>query len=294
MDNQRIAKQLLDELSAEHRSAGSDAELRVREKCKTLLQAASFEVDNQKFSFKIFSFLKGIRRVQSANLIAVRGRPKLWLVAHSDTKSQLMPPALRVIGAVIFLAGLVLLPAGLLFDFWCLPVALLTVGAIPLFLNPIGNRSPGAVDNASGMVAVLLAVQSLPKDIPLGVLITSAEERFMAGARNFVRKYPPAVAINCDGLDDHGRLRCWYNRGQKQFAQTVAPDHASGVPPGILLDATILARHGWKAVTVSKGTWRTLWRIHTPLDTSDRLTGQGIAEGVDLIRKIVLSLGKTL
>lgn len=293
-------KALLDELASEPRAAGSAGDARVQKLCEQLLINAGFSVAREQFQFRTLS-LFGLKRHSAGNIVATRGNPRIWLVAHSDTKSQLMPPAVRVIGAGMFLLGLALallaFIVGISTDLE-IPsygiIAVLVIGAIPLFFNPIGNMSPGAVDNASGMAAVLLSTQALPNNLPLGVLITSAEERFMAGARNFVRMHEPAIAINCDGLDDVGKLRCWYNRGQKRFALSVAPEHAANVPPGILLDATVLAKHGWQVVTISKGSWSTLWRIHTRRDTADYLSGQSIEQAVSLITRIVLRLQPVL
>lgn len=292
------AKQLVDELSAEPRAAGSDADQRASEKCKSILEPLGFKCHYEPFEFKTLSLRSGVANNKSANLVAVRSEPSLWLVAHSDSKSQLMPPIIRVLAAATFVISCTTLVALLIVNMmngadpslWPLPVYIALVSLIPLFLNPIGNNSHGAVDNASGMAAVLLAVQALPKDLPLGVLITSAEERFMAGARNFVKRHAPSRAINCDGLDDVGALRCWYNRGQQNFAESVAPNYARPVPLGILLDATILAKHGWEVVTVSKGNWNTLRRIHTAKDVSIHLSGEGIAEGAELIRDITQRL----
>ena len=53
--------------------------------------------------------------------------------------------------------------------------------------------------------------------------------------------------------------------------------------PGILTDGVALADAGWDVVTVSRGTLRTLARIHGPRDTVDLLTGIGVVETARLL-----------
>jgi hypothetical protein len=48
--------------------------------------------------------------------------------------------------------------------------------------------------------------------------------------------------------------------------------------PGVLTDGVALADAGWRVVTLSKGTLRTLARIHTPRDRAEAISGAGIAE----------------
>ena len=48
--------------------------------------------------------------------------------------------------------------------------------------------------------------------------------------------------------------------------------------PGVLTDGVALADAAWPVVTLSKGSPRTLARIHTPHDRAEAITGAGIAE----------------
>ncbi len=54
--------------------------------------------------------------------------------------------------------------------------AIVWLTSIPLMLSVHGARNHGTLDNASGVAAVLEAVEQLPPGLPLGVLITDAEE----------------------------------------------------------------------------------------------------------------------
>jgi hypothetical protein len=111
------------------------------------------------------------------------------------------------------------------------------------------------------------------------VLLTSAEELGLAGARAWVRGRPAAVALNCDGVDDAGTLTCMYSgrapAGLLDALRQVAGDAGDAVRvrrllPGILVDGVALADAGWAVITVSRGTLRTLARIHTSADVESR------------------------
>ena len=122
-----------------------------------------------------------------------------------------------------------------------------------------------------------------------------AEELGLAGARAWVaeERAEPGVALNVDGVDDVGAATCMYTRRQPVRLLTeiaaaakrigVAPPRPRRLVPGILTDGVALADAGWEAVTVSRGTLRTLARIHGPGDSVDRLTGAGIAETARLV-----------
>lgn len=234
-------------------------------------------------------------RREGINLAATRGdAPTLWLVAHLDSKSQPIPILARAAGitglVVVWLGAIVTAIAqgalGAGSGPWPWIAAAALVAGIPVAASIVGARSPGALDDASGVATVLRAAELVDRAVSLGVVLTSAEELGLAGARAWVRSrsYPPARAINIDGVDDAGRLNVTYTgrRPDQLIAQLEAAEqtvHVSRLFPGVLTDAVALADAGWQAVTVSKGTWRTVARIHTPNDNLSALTGQG-AESV--------------
>jgi Zn-dependent M28 family amino/carboxypeptidase len=190
-------------------------------------------------------------------------------------------------------------------------IALLGVlGALPSMLCFVQNQSNGAVDNASGVVAALLASQSEAAPRDLGVVITSGEELGLAGARAWALSALPLpigrlsanaeiVILNCDTVDEAGEWRCMYT-GKKPdriiaAAETVAGAlgvrvRAGRLIPGILADSMVFADRGLKAVTVSRGTLRTLARIHTRRDNSTRLTGSGTAEASAILSALAKEL----
>jgi putative aminopeptidase FrvX len=131
---------------------------------------------------------------------------------------------------------------------------------------------------------------------PVGVCLTSAEELGLAGARAWVRGRLPAVAVNCDGIDDTGTLTCMYTgvrpdplirRLDDAAAKTGSLLRAHRLLPGVLTDGVALTDAGWAAVTISKGGVSTLARIHSSRDRADSLNGTGIAEVAAILTHVV-------
>jgi peptidase M28-like protein len=231
---------------------------------------------------------------RGTNLVATRGVPEMWLVAHLDSKSQPIPIGVRATAITaciaLWLAATVLAIAQLFAAaperLWYPMTALGLLAALPVIASVVGGRSSGALDNASGVVTVLRAAELLPTHAALGVLLTSAEELGLAGARAWAREAAPASAINIDGIDDTARVRLVYS-GRKPRAllgqlggRWPAP---SRLPPGLLMDGVALADAGWQVVNVSKGSWRTVSRIHTPSDDLAHLDGTGAEEVAALL-----------
>jgi Zn-dependent M28 family amino/carboxypeptidase len=165
-----------------------------------------------------------------------------------------------------------------------------------LVLSPSGNESPGALDNGTGLAVLLALASKTPPDVAF--LVTDAEELGLAGARAVARELPEVAGIiNLDGLDDEGPVRIaerrqGMNRGPTGALATtlVRVGRELGLdvvrrplPPFILLDHEPLAAAGRPALTVVKGRWHSLLRVHTPADTADRLTGIGAARVATLI-----------
>jgi hypothetical protein len=242
-------------------------------------------------------------RRRGVNLVATRGdrsdaEPALWLMAHLDSKSQPVPILLRAAGitlvavvwAVALIVAVIQLMRGADFGGAWLAISVIGIaGAIPVIATTVGSKSPGALDNATGVATVLAAVEEAGQS-PCRVCLTSAEELGLAGARAWVRgadRRGSMVAINCDGVDDLGATTCMYS-GRRPDALVLATLEAGArtgsrmrahrLLPGVLTDGVALANAGWSVVTLSKGGVRTLARIHTPRDTAEHLQGTGMAE----------------
>jgi putative aminopeptidase FrvX len=182
--------------------------------------------------------------------------------------------------------------------------------AIPLIVCTVGNNSPGALDNASGVATVLAAAEQIARNDPdacFGVLLTSAEELGLAGARAWTQAWASVtsmstrtsplsrpVALNCDSVDDIGSTIVMCPGREKQHIRDLiqSTGHANasvrirGLIPGILVDAVAFTQAGWCAMTVSRGRWRSLARIHGRRDHVDRMTGAGIQETARVITNI--------
>ncbi|MGI8619346.1 MAG: M28 family peptidase [Gemmatimonadaceae bacterium] len=246
---------------------------------------------------------------RATNLVAVRGdRDPVWLVAHLDSKSQPVPMLVRI-GAIIVASVAMVVTVAVAMAvgftegkyqvgdfFWVLVSVAGAVGSLAMMLSLVGDRSQGAVDNASGVASALLVASELPADHPAGVVITSAEELGLQGARAWVRRNStrPASAINFDGIDDVGTLTCMASRRsplatrlRSSAEQGGSRMRFRGVLPGIMVDSSALNRSNWDAVTISKGNFSTLARIHTPGDSPGRLNGTGVAEAVELVTNFI-------
>lgn len=244
-----------------------------------------------------------LARARGVNLEAVRGggEPNVWLVAHIDSKWQPVSMIVRVSGVIlsaIGLAGLVATSVSMhapMNSLATLFVVVAVLGSIPLLLSIVGSRNHGTLDNASGVAAVLAAAE-LSDGISVGILITDAEELALAGARGWARARKPGIALNCDSIDDDGPLVVMHSSpAPGRLATTMAGVAREAgeslrimrLIPGILTDHVALAAAGWTTLTLSRGTARTLRRIHTSRDTLATMRGAGIEGAARVLAKTV-------
>jgi hypothetical protein len=165
---------------------------------------------------------------------------------------------------------------------WIAALTSAVVGALPVLASVVGSDSDGALDNASGVATVLAAAALVGRDVPCGVLLTSAEELGLAGARAWTRSHAASVALNCDGVDDEGDLVIMYNGRIPTDVVSAVRSAAAGeararrMPLGLLTDSTALSDAGWRTVTVSHGSLASLRRVHTKRDSLANLSGTSI------------------
>ena len=172
---------------------------------------------------------------RSENIVATNGTkqddsiPSLLFVAHYDSKSQVLPIAVRAVSYSIAIVGLIVLTITMVIQvvtFVWLPddtieaisrlryiiwgVAGITSFCLLLLqINLTQNRSPGGFDNASG-VGVLLELarvaKGYEKKIRFMFLAAGAEEYGMCGALRYIQKHADehnrnrTYVINLDGL----------------------------------------------------------------------------------------------
>ena len=242
-----------------------------------------------------------IMRVSGMNIEATQSSDtRVWLCAHLDTKSQPVPTLMRAFGIGLQSAGaattLALAMAaaiGLAADYavWAAAALVTLAGSIPVVFSVAGARSPGALDNASGVATVLSAARQLKDMEGVGVLLTDAEELGLAGAQAWASSRPPAVVLNCDGVDDAGTVTIMQpakapvivDAVQRASQDRGIPARVRGTPIGLLTDANAFATHGFPSVTFSRGSWASLARVHSIRDDLSRLDGRGIPEVATLM-----------
>ena len=174
------------------------------------------------------------RRHRSENIVATNGRkpndntPALLFVAHYDSKSQVLPIAVRAVAYGIAIVGLIVLTIVMVIevltlawipdsitlvwlpDFIVWSVAGTTTFCLVLLqINLTQNRSPGGFDNASGvgvMLEVARVVMARGEKKPITFLAAGAEEYGMCGALRYIQKHADeydqknTYVINLDGL----------------------------------------------------------------------------------------------
>ena len=251
-------------------------------------------------------------RARGTNLVATRreSTPRVWLCAHLDSKSQPIPTLVRStalvvegIGVVIAAVLAVLAAVGAFTPpiLWVFSALVTLMGATPVMLSVVTFHSPGALDNASGVATVVAAATLLADRNDVGVLLTDAEELGLAGARAWASSQSPTTVLNCDGVDDAGRVAVMYT-GRASRTLLAAIERASqecGVSheamrmlPGVLTDSVAFADADLASVTFSRGTWRSLARVHSRRDDLLHLRGTGIADTAMLMAATVRSLGE--
>src|SRR5882672_7446865 len=142
-------------------------------------------IEEHRFTGRPARALLNTRRVvEGINLIAHRPsdrpnvRPSVWLVAHYDSKGQPISMAIRLVGFTALLLGLITL------FFAKLPaIVLLAVAVVIVSQNRVNDNSAGAVDNATALVAIFMALDQLRSTAAVGVIFPDAEEFGLVGAR---------------------------------------------------------------------------------------------------------------
>jgi hypothetical protein len=221
---------------------------------------------------------------------------RVVFMAHYDTKSQVLPTGIRiglVIAATSLCATLTALAlaaaagwhwgaSGPLVPWlsWGLVAVLATLAA-----NVSGNRSPGAVDNATGVGTLLeLARQWRPRpDAPVEAVwvATGAEEVGLDGARDFLGRHEtwwrekPTLLINLDSVGVGARIYLSGEPGAFRLAAEAADD--LGLPwsglrvLGAGMDHQPFAARGLSAVSLLGDVVGASLTFHSPRDVPDRV-----------------------
>ena len=244
------------------------------------------------------------KRYAASNLVAIlpqddRPRRTLYLVAHYDSKSQRWPLVIRIAlftllipGTLCAIGAAVLNQASAVSDVLGLSAA---VASALLVMLGTGNASPGAIDNASGVGAVLHLAECLAarsdwrERLRVVVLLPSAEEVGLMGTTAYVKRHAAqlqpdkAIILNFDGVGVDGELQ-WVGAASSELAhhiQSAAREEAVPIKRfrfiGALFDHIPFAQCGLDAVSlITVG--RASRSIHTRRDTIEQLHVRGFAQ----------------
>ncbi len=266
-------------------------------------------------AWRVFSGLGGWGTPSAAceNLLAhhdsgAQAPARVVFMAHYDSKSQFVPTGIRVglvtaasvmcgimavLALIAFLAGFA--PSGL----WHIsaPAVVLLAG---LIANYTGNRSPGALDNGSGVGTLLelARVWSAKRHAPLEVVwvATAAEEAGLHGARHFLHKHAhwwqekPTLLIN---LESVGAGPCVYLAGEhtalRLAEQTAAELEIACARLHVLgagMDHEPFAARGLESVSILGDVVRRSFRMHSGRDNLELIDRAALERAACLARQL--------
>ena len=267
------------------------------------------------------------RRHRSENIVATKGRkpndntPALLFVAHYDSKSQVLPIAVRAVAYGIAIVGLIVLTIVMVIKVltvvWLPDSIVWSAAGVTTFcllllqINLTQNRSPGGFDNASG-VGVMLEVARVMvahgEEKSVTFLAAGAEEYGMCGALRYVQKHADeydqknTYVINLDGLGVGNSVNVVTRYGipPVRTANVLAElFQASGeslgiqvseryLPIGVGLDSIPIASHGFETVTLTAGdVGRVALKIHSKQDRCDLLNMESLQQVGELIVDVI-------
>lgn len=277
------------------------------------------------------------KRKTSSNIIGrkKRGEDKknIIFMAHYDSKSQTLPAFWR---AVIFgtsfsgsalLIGITILFSLLKFLGYPLPLwdktllfylcTLTITSYILLQLNRSENKSPGALDNASGVALLLELARILPEetgDSNLTFLATGAEEDGLCGAIAFMEEKEKeydrnnSYFINFDGPGSEGNIIITsyyaippvYTGGLlTPLAYKIAGNEDYNITKGYIplgagLDQFPVSIYGFPVITIASGKLfsRVIFAIHTEQDNMSLISEKALGRSGNLSYKMAVNIDK--
>ena len=267
------------------------------------------------------------RRHRTENIIGKNGAkpdantPAFLFIAHYDSKSQVLPIAVRAISYGIAIIGLVVLTTlmliGLFTLIWLPNYIVWGVAGITSFcllllqINLTRNHSPGGFDNASGvgvMLEVARVVMARDEKKSVTFLATGAEEYGMCGALRYIQAHADeydrenTYVINLDGLGVGNGVNLVTRYGIPPTRTTRALAdlfRASGeslgipvsdryLPIGVGLDSIPIASRGFETVTLTaRGVGRVALKVHSKQDRSELLNAESLQEVGELIVDVI-------
>ena len=267
------------------------------------------------------------RKHRTENIIATNDRkpddntPTFLFVTHYDSKSQVLPIAVRAISYGIAIIGLVVLTIAMVIkvgwgiwlpDYIVWDIAgITTLCLLLLQINLTQNHSPGAFDNASGvgvMLEIARVVMESNEKKSVTFLAAGAEEYGMCGALRYVQAHADeydrenTFVINLDGLGVGKGVNVVTRYGIPPVRTTNAlmeTFRVSGeflniqvseryLPIGVGLDSIPIASRGFETVTLTAGdVGRAALKVHSKRDKSDLLSVESLQQVGELIVNVI-------
>ena len=267
------------------------------------------------------------RRHRTENIIATNNAnrdnntPVFLFVAHYDSKSQVLPIAVRMMAYGIAIVGLIALTIVMLvkvialvwlpnYIVWGL-AGITSFCLLLLQINLTENRSPGGFDNASGvgvMLEVARVMMARDEEKSVMFLATGAEEYGMCGALRYIQAHADeydqenTYVINLDGLGvgngvnlitRYGIPPTRTTRTLRNLFQTSS--EALGIevserylPIGVGLDSIPIASRGFETVTLTaRGVGSVALKIHSKQDQSELLNEKSLQQVGELIVDVI-------
>lgn len=267
------------------------------------------------------------KRYDSENIVATNGAKRdddtqdFLFVAHYDSKSQVLPIAVRAAAYGIAILGLIVLTVVMVIrviiaagfpDYIIWGISGITTFCLLLLqINLTQNRSPGGFDNASGvgvMLEVARVVMARGEKKRITFLAAGAEEYGMCGALRYVQRHAEAYdrnrtyVINLDGLGVGNTVSVVTRYGIPPVHTTNALGnlfHVSGeslgiqvseryLPVGVGLDSIPIASHGFDTVTLMAGDVGGIaLKVHSKQDRCDLLNIESLQGVGELIVDVI-------
>ncbi len=267
------------------------------------------------------------RKHRSENIVATNGAkqdddtPAFLFVAHYDSKSQVLPIAVRMVAYGIAIFGLIALTIVMLVKIivliWLPNYIVWSITGITSFcllllqINLTENRSPGGFDNASGvgvMLEVARVVMARDEKKSVTFLATGAEEYGMCGALRYIQAHADeydrenTYVINLDGLGVGNGVNLVTRYGIPPIRTTRTlgnlfrtPSEALGIrvserylPIGVGLDSIPIASRGFETVTLTaRGVGSVALKVHSKQDRTELLNAESLQQVGELIVDVI-------
>lgn len=264
--------------------------------------------------------------VRSPDFFQQDDSPSLFLVAHYDSKSQVLPLPIRILCFTLYILGgvstSILTILSLIFPELTASIPYFVWGSlifvIPLLFMGVGNNSPGAIDNASGvglvlhMAEILAGQKDLLQNLRVTFLFTAAEEEGLMGAQAYAIENISSLRqqaqgeglhiLNFDGIGTQGNLLMAEPfRGNQitsgislaEWMREICSELGYSLgrfpPIGALMDHIPFVDQELDAISLATG-GKAAWSVHTASDATQKLHPNGFEQAGQVALKLIEKL----